>query len=80
MPAKFFTRILPAAVVAAGLVFSAPAAADAAATKSKTTKTSKKVVAKIALGDKRKAGAPEGRVSNDDQTVAQTDPDDDLPF
>lgn len=55
MPAKFFTRILPAAVVAAGLVFSAPAAADAAATKSKTTKTSKKVVAKIALGDKRKA-------------------------
>jgi uncharacterized protein YkwD len=57
VPAKFFTRILPAAAVAAGLVFSAPAAADAAASKSKTTKTSKKIVAKIALGDKRKGKA-----------------------
>jgi uncharacterized protein YkwD len=44
---KLFTRIFPAMAVAAGLVFAAPvASADA--------KASKKVVAKIALGDKRK--------------------------
>ena len=56
MPAHtFFTRLLPAAAVAAGLVFASPASADAAATKTKTTKSSKKVVAKIALGDKRSA-------------------------
>ncbi len=63
MPTKFFTRVLPAAAVAAGLVFSAPASADAAASKSKpkTTKTSKKVVAKIALGDKRKANASKAK-------------------
>jgi uncharacterized protein YkwD len=54
---KIFTRILPAAAVAAGLVFASPASADASATKSKTTKASKKVVAKIALGDKRPAKA-----------------------
>ncbi len=63
MPTKFFTRVLPAAAVAAGLVFSAPASADAAASRSKpkTTKTSKKVVAKIALGDKRKANASKAK-------------------
>ena len=33
---KIFTRILPAAAVAAGLVFASPASADAAATKTKT--------------------------------------------
>ena len=54
---KIFTRILPAAAVAAGLVFASPASADAAAAKTKTTKASKKVVAKIALGDKRSAKA-----------------------
>jgi uncharacterized protein YkwD len=54
---KIFTRILPAAAVAAGLVFASPASADAAAAKTKTTKASKKVVAKIALGDKRSGKA-----------------------
>ena len=48
---KLFTRILPAAAVAAGLVFAAPVASADAAPKN----ASKKVVAKIALGDKRKA-------------------------
>lgn len=59
MPAKnLFTRIIPVALVATGLAFAAPASADAAATKTKSTaKSSKKVVAKIALGDKRKAKA-----------------------
>lgn len=53
MPAKFFTRLLPAAAVAAGLVFASPAAADAAVAKTKGTSKSKTVTAKIALGDKR---------------------------
>src|SRR5690349_23563804 len=59
VPAKnLFTRIIPVALVASGLAFAAPASADAAAAKSKTTaKSSKKVVAKIALGDKRKSKA-----------------------
>lgn len=52
MPTKFFTRVLPAAAVAAGLVFTSTATADAAVTKTKTPK-GKTVVAKIALGDKR---------------------------
>jgi uncharacterized protein YkwD len=50
---KFFTRILPATAVAAGLVFASPANADAAASKTKGTTKSKTVTAKIALGDKR---------------------------
>jgi uncharacterized protein YkwD len=44
---RIFTRILPAAAVAAGLLFAAPAA-DA-----KDKKKDKPVIAKIALGDKR---------------------------
>ena len=48
-----FTRILPAAAVAVGLAFAAPAHADAAANKTKGGKTTKTVTAKIALGDKR---------------------------
>lgn len=50
---KIVTRFIPAAAVAAGLVFAAPASADAAATKTKGTTKSKTVKAKIALGDKR---------------------------
>ena len=54
---KIFTRILPAAAVAAGLVFASPASADAAASKTKDDKATKTVTAKIALGDKRPAKA-----------------------
>ncbi|MDA0168569.1 CAP domain-containing protein [Solirubrobacter taibaiensis] len=51
---KIFTRVLPAAAVAVGLVFASPANAAQTKTKTKTTKT---VTAKIALGDKRPAKA-----------------------
>ena len=50
---QIVTRFIPAAAVTAGLVFAAPASADAAATKTKGTTKSKTVRAKIALGDKR---------------------------
>ena len=50
---KIVTRFIPAAAVVAGLVFAAPANADAAATKTRGTTKSKTVKAKIALGDKR---------------------------
>ena len=50
---KIVTRFIPAAAVTAGLVFTAPATADAAATKTKGTTKSKTVKATIALGDKR---------------------------
>jgi uncharacterized protein YkwD len=50
---QIVTRFIPAAAVTAGLVFAAPASADAAATKTKGTTKSKTVKAKIALGDKR---------------------------
>jgi uncharacterized protein YkwD len=50
---KIVTRFIPAAAVTAGLVFAAPATADAAATKTKGTTKSKTVKATIALGDKR---------------------------
>ena len=52
---KILTRFLPAAAVAAGLVFTSPA--NAAVTKTKGTKAAKPVTAKIALGDKRKPKA-----------------------
>ena len=54
---KIFTRIVPAAAVAAGLVIASPASADAAASKTKGGKATKTVTAKIALGDKRPAKA-----------------------
>jgi len=50
---QIVTRFIPAAAVTAGLVFAAPASADAAATKTKGTTKSKTIKAKIALGDKR---------------------------
>lgn len=50
---QIVTRFIPAAAVTAGLIFAAPASADAAATKTKGTTKSKTVKAKIALGDKR---------------------------
>src|SRR4051812_16936002 len=51
---KTLTRILPAAAVAAGLLFAAPAA-DAAHGKGKKTSKQTVVKATIALGDKRPA-------------------------
>ena len=53
---KIFTRILPAAAVAAGLVFASPAT-PTPPPKTKTTKATKTVTAKIALGDKRPSKA-----------------------
>jgi uncharacterized protein YkwD len=53
---KIFTRVLPAAAVAVGLVFASPANAAVSKTKTKT-KTTKTITAKIALGDKRSAKA-----------------------
>src|SRR6478752_3684755 len=53
---KIFTRILPAAAVAAGLVFASPASADAAATKTKTTK---KVTAKATVACSNTTSTPD---------------------
>ena len=47
MPVKFLSRVLPAAVIAAGLLIASPAA------QAKEKRKDKPVIAKIALGDKR---------------------------
>ncbi len=71
---RFFTRILPTAAIAAGLLFAAPAA-DA-----KAKKKDKPVIAKIALGDQRtrnakaKASAkPKAKTSQAPITCQNTD-------
>jgi uncharacterized protein YkwD len=71
---RFFTRILPTAAIAAGLLVAAPAA-DA-----KAKKKDKPVIAKIALGDKRSKNAkakasakPKAKTSQAPITCQNTD-------
>ncbi|RKQ84996.1 uncharacterized protein YkwD [Solirubrobacter pauli] len=68
------TRLIPAVAVTAGLVFAAPASADAAATKTRGTTKSKTVKAKIALGDKRSGKAKASKTKTKVQAKASVAP------